>query len=130
MLTIRFLRQGRKKQPFFKIIVVDKRRGPKSGRFTEEIGFFNPLTKEKGIKKERVLYWIDKGATISDSVYNLFIKEGVIKGQKKAVHKKSKKKNKQEETQKAQSEGANAVTSPSNNKQEEDKPVAQENAAA
>jgi ribosomal protein S16 len=45
MLVIRFLRVGKKNQPSFKIVVVDKRRSSKSGSFLEEVGFYNPLTK-------------------------------------------------------------------------------------
>jgi len=86
MLTIRFLRQGKKHQPFFKIVVIDKKRSPRSGKFVEEVGFYNPLTKEKRLKKDRILYWLSKGVTTSDSVHNLLVKEGIIKGKKIPVH--------------------------------------------
>ncbi|MCD6114845.1 30S ribosomal protein S16 [bacterium] len=92
MLTIRFLRQGKKHQPFFKIVVVEKHRSPKSGKFVEEIGFYNPITKERRINKERVLYWIKTGADVSDSVYNLLITEKIISGPKRVAHSTKKKK--------------------------------------
>ena len=92
MLTIRFLRQGKKHQPFFKIVVVEKHRSPKSGKFIEEIGFYNPITKERKIRKERALYWIKMGADLSDSVYNLLITEKVISGTKRVAHSTKKKK--------------------------------------
>ena len=98
MLTIRFLRQGKKHQPFFKIVVVDKKRSSKSGKFVEEVGFYNPLTKERRLKKERILYWLSQGVTTSDSVHNLLVKEGIIKGKKIPVH--SKKKEKEESGEK------------------------------
>ncbi len=88
MLCIRFLRIGKKHQPCFKIVVTDKRRSPKGGRFVEEVGFWNPLTKEKILKAERIKYWMSKGAKPSDSVYNLLIKEKVCQGKKIPVHKK------------------------------------------
>jgi small subunit ribosomal protein S16 len=53
MLKIRFLRRGKKKQPFYKIVVTDKRKPPKGGNFKEQVGFYNPLTKEKAVKKDR-----------------------------------------------------------------------------
>jgi len=90
MLKIRFFRVGKKKQPSFKIVVTDKRRPPSGGRFVEEVGFLNPLTKEKNLKAERIKYWISKGAKPSDSVYNLLIKEKVLEGKKIPVHKKKK----------------------------------------
>jgi len=91
MLVIRFLRMGKKNQPFFKIVVADKRQSSKAGRLVEQIGFFDPLTKQKNIKAERVKYWIQKGAQPSERVHNLLIQEKVIEGKKIAVHKKSKK---------------------------------------
>jgi small subunit ribosomal protein S16 len=92
MLTIRFLRQGKKHQPFFKIVVTDKRRSPKSGKFIEEVGFYNPITKEKGFKRERIKYWLSQGVDTSDSVHNLLVKEGIIQGKKIPVHSTKKKK--------------------------------------
>ena len=92
MLKIRFLRTGKKNQPFFRIVVTDSKRPPKRGRFVEVLGFYNPLIKEKSIKKERVEYWLSQGAQASDSCHNLFVKEGIIKGTKHPVHKKTKKK--------------------------------------
>ena len=91
MLVIRLFRTGKKHQPFFKIVVTDKRKPPRGGRFTEELGFLNPLTKENKVNSERVKYWISKGAQPSDTVYNLLLKEKVLEGKKIPMHKKSKK---------------------------------------
>jgi small subunit ribosomal protein S16 len=85
MLRIRFFRKGRKKQPFFKIVVTDKNNPPSSGRFVEEVGFYNPHTKECKIEGEKVTFWMEKGAQPSDVVWNLLIKEGLIKGEKRNV---------------------------------------------
>ncbi len=82
MLRIRLYRTGRKKQPFYKIVVTDKRKPPSSGRFVEDVGFYNPLTKECKLKDEKIKYWMEKGAKPSDVVYNLLIKKGVIEGEK------------------------------------------------
>jgi small subunit ribosomal protein S16 len=85
MLRIRFFRKGRKKQPFFKIVVTDINNPPSSGRFVEEVGFYNPHTKECKIEKEKITYWMEKGAQPSDVVWNLLIKEELIKGEKRNV---------------------------------------------
>ncbi len=82
MLRIRFFRTGRKKQPFYKIVVTDKNNPPSSGRFIDELGFYNPLTKECEIKKEKVAEWMGKGAQPSDVVRNLLIKKEIIEGEK------------------------------------------------
>ncbi|MBZ9569490.1 30S ribosomal protein S16 [Patescibacteria group bacterium] len=92
MLVIRFLRVGKKNQPSFKIVVTDKRKPPRSGRFVEEVGFYNPLTKEKVLKKERIKYWMSVGAKPSNIVYNLLVKEKILEGEKIPVHKKPKEK--------------------------------------
>ncbi len=97
MLCIRFLRIGKKHQPCFKIVVTDKRKPPKGGRFVEQVGFWNSLTKEKVLKAERIKYWMSKGAKPSDSVYNLLVKEKVCQGKKISVHKKKKEKEKPDE---------------------------------
>lgn len=90
MLVIRFFRIGKKNQPSFKIIVTEKSRPPKGGRFVEEVGFWNPLTKQKILKAERIKYWISMGAKPSARVYNLLIKENILEGKKIPVHKKKK----------------------------------------
>ncbi len=92
MLVIRYLRRGKKNQPFFKIVVTDKRRAPRGGRFIEQVGFWNPLTKEKKLEGDRIKYWMSVGAKPSPSVFNLLVSAKITKGKKIAVHKKSKKK--------------------------------------
>jgi len=91
MLVIRLLRIGKKNQPSFKIVVTDKRKSSRAGRFVEVLGFSNPLTKKMGIKKDRVEYWMKVGAQPSDSVRNILIENKIIEGKKIAVNKKSKK---------------------------------------
>ena len=92
MLKIRLQRTGKKNQPFFRIVVTEKNNPPRGGRAVEKLGFFNPQTKEKEINAERVKYWISVGAQPSDRVHNMLISDGIIKGDKKPVHAKPKKK--------------------------------------
>ncbi len=91
MLVIRLSRIGKKNQPSFKIVVTRKTNPPRGGRFVEQVGFYNPLTKEKILNKERIQYWLSQGAKPSDTIYNLLIKEGIVAGKKVPLHKKSKK---------------------------------------
>ena len=86
MLAIRLFRTGKKNQPFYKIVVTDKKNAPHRGRFTESLGYLNPLTKEVKLNGERAKYWISVGAKPSDTIHNLLIKKGVIKGKKIALH--------------------------------------------
>jgi len=121
MLTIRFFRIGKKNQPSYKIVVTDKRNAPSGGLFKEEVGFYNPITKEKSLKGERIKHWISKGAQPSDTAYNLFVKEGIIEGKKVSVLKKSKKK--KETPAEAPKEEVKPETSKEEPKTEEIAPV-------
>lgn len=86
MLKIRFSRVGRKKQPFFKIIVIPKSAPPTGSKFKDQVGTYNPVTKEAQIDHDKARAWIAQGAQPSSAVFNLFVKYGVIAGKKVAVH--------------------------------------------
>ena len=75
MLSIRMRRTGSKKRPFFRV-VVSEARSKKEGEFIEVLGFYNPRTKPAvvEIEKDRITYWISKGARPSDSVRTLLKK--------------------------------------------------------
>ncbi|MFA5169629.1 MAG: 30S ribosomal protein S16 [Candidatus Paceibacterota bacterium] len=91
MLVIRLFRTGKKKQPSYKVVVTDRNNPPQGGKFVEQVGFYNPLTREKTLHNERINYWMGVGAQPSDTVYNILINEGVIKGEKKKIVFKKKK---------------------------------------
>ena len=78
---MRLFRVGKKNQPSYKIVVTDKRRPPRAGRFVEQVGFYNPNTKEKKLNSERIKYWLSVGVKPSDTVYNLLISEKIIEGE-------------------------------------------------
>jgi len=86
MLMIRFSRTGKKKQPYYRILISEKHKDP-WGDYLELLGTYNPRTKDAKLKTDRIKYWFSVGAQASNSVHNLFIKEGVIetKTKKKAV---------------------------------------------
>lgn len=104
MTIIRLFRMGKKRQPFYKIVVTDKRNAPSAGRFIEEVGFYNPITKEKSFKIERIKDWLSKGAQTSDTVHNLFVTEKIIEGNKISKHGVSKKKKETEEKKEVKAE--------------------------
>jgi len=72
MLAIRLRRAGSKKRPFFRIVVADSR-AARDSSFVEILGHYNPRTKPAlvDVKKERVDYWLSKGAQPSDTVRTL-----------------------------------------------------------
>lgn len=79
-VKIRLKRMGAKKDPFYRIVVSDSR-SPRDGRFIEEIGYYNPLTKPATIKvdEEKALSWMHKGAQLTDTAKSLFSKAGLVK---------------------------------------------------
>lgn len=85
MLMIRLQRVGKKNQAMFRVLLTDKHNGPKSGRFKAMLGSYNPHTNEVVLKKEEIQEWIAKGAQPSDTMHNLLVREGVIKGKKRNV---------------------------------------------
>lgn len=75
MLAIRLRRMGSTKKPFFRVVVVEAR-SPRDTNIVENVGTYNPRTKPARVEldKERVQYWIGKGAKPSDSVRTLLAK--------------------------------------------------------
>ena len=67
--VVRLTRMGRKKRPFYRIVVTDSRKR-RDGGWIESIGYYNPLTEPETIKfdEERLNYWIGVGAKLSDRV--------------------------------------------------------------
>lgn len=90
MLAIKFKRIGKKHQPAYRIVVMEKR-SKLVGVPAEDLGWVNPKTHEVKINKERALYWIKVGAQPTPSIHNLLINEKILEGKKIAVHKQSKK---------------------------------------
>ncbi|NLK57870.1 MAG: 30S ribosomal protein S16 [Tissierellia bacterium] len=81
MVKIRMKRMGSKKRPFYRVVVADSR-APRDGRFIEELGYYNPIDKNKtfSINAERVAYWLGTGAQPSETVEKLLKKNGILKG--------------------------------------------------
>ncbi len=73
MVTIRLSRFGRKKAPFYRIVVVDSRKKT-TGGVIEYVGTWNPIKKLKEVDKEKVKEWVSKGAQVSASVKKILEK--------------------------------------------------------
>lgn len=90
-VKIRLQRRGRKKQPFYHIVVADER-SPRDGRFIEKIGTYNPMTVPATIDldRDRAFDWLMKGAQPTDTarailrfkgiMYKKHLMRGVAKG--------------------------------------------------
>jgi small subunit ribosomal protein S16 len=82
MLKIRFQRTGRTKMPTYRIVVAEHTSGPKAGKFVERLGSYNAKTKERVLNEERAKYWLSVGARPSDTMHNLLVTLGIMKGSK------------------------------------------------
>jgi small subunit ribosomal protein S16 len=82
MLTIRFQRAGRKNDPSFRIVVLEKARSPKAGNPLEVVGSYHPKTKHTVINAEKIKHWMSKGAQVSGTLNNLLVTKGIIQGKK------------------------------------------------
>jgi small subunit ribosomal protein S16 len=69
MTVVRLTRMGRKKKPFYRIVVTDSRKR-RDGGWIESIGYYNPMTSPATLKfdEERLSYWKSVGAKLSDRV--------------------------------------------------------------
>ncbi len=77
-VVLRLKRMGAKKRPFYRIVAMDKSK-KRDGRVIDEIGLYDPKKKDDNIsiKKDRVEYWLSKGATPSLTVKSIIKKLGV-----------------------------------------------------
>lgn len=89
MLTFKLSRTGKSRQPYFRLVLVEKARDP-WGNALEILGNYDPRTKKAILNKERITYWIEHGAQATDTVHNLFISNDIIKGKTRSVSKLSK----------------------------------------
>ena len=93
MVKIRLRRMGMKRTPHFRVVVINSRE-KREGRPIQELGFYNPKTKEMKLDKAAALDWIKKGAQPSETVQYLINncnEDGTLNYQKKEVEKLSKK---------------------------------------
>ncbi len=77
-VKIRLRRMGSKKAPFYRVVVADSRY-PRDGRFIEQVGTYNPMTKPAAVEfdAEKVATWIKNGAQPTDTVKRLLKEKGL-----------------------------------------------------
>ncbi len=77
--TIRLTRMGRKKRPFYRLVVLDSRKR-RDGAYLANLGFYNPFIEphEVNLHADDIIGWLNKGATVSDTAKSLLRSEGVL----------------------------------------------------
>jgi len=79
---MRLQRVGRKNDPSYRIVVTDKRTGPKSNKHVAIIGSYNPKMNHIQLKADEAKEWLSKGVQPSDTVHNILVGQKVIEGKK------------------------------------------------
>ncbi len=109
MVKIRLKRLGDKKNPIYRIIVINSA-AKREGRPIEQIGFYNPKTKDLRLNKEKAADWVKKGAQPTDTVKYLIDNSdengNLIKKEKEGQQKLSKKARAKAEAEKQSEESA------------------------
>lgn len=114
MLHIRLRRVGKAKQPNYRLVISEKTKDP-WGDNLEVLGTFNPMVNPSAVnfKVDRIKEWISKGAQCSDTVWNILIDQGVVKGDKRKTMdlsvKRKAKMEKNNEAKKAKDEAKKAA---------------------
>ena len=85
MLSLRLQRIGRRNEAHFKIVVIEKTKGPKSRKYVDIVGSYNPKLGRVQIDDEKAKKWLGHGVQPSDTVYNMLVDKGIIEGKKKNV---------------------------------------------
>ena len=77
--TIRLTRMGKKKRPFYRLVVMDSRKR-RDGAYLANLGYYNPFVEPFDVElhADDIVAWLSKGATVSDTARSLLKREGVL----------------------------------------------------
>jgi small subunit ribosomal protein S16 len=82
MLMIRLQRVGRINDPSYRLVVVERARAAKAGKYVEKVGSYNPKSKKRVLETDRIKYWMSVGAKPTGTVHNMLISAGILTGKK------------------------------------------------
>jgi len=94
MLKLRLQRIGRSKEPHYKVVCIEATKGPKSAKYIEELGSYNPKLSTVNLKNDRISYWLSVGAKASNTVHNFLVRQNIITEAIKPVRINKKRKSK------------------------------------
>jgi len=90
MLNIRLSRVGKRNYAQYKIVVAEKT-APIKGKFVEQLGSYDPHSKQIIVKKDRIKHWLSQGAGCSETMHNLLVEHKIIEENKRILTLKAKK---------------------------------------
>ena len=83
MLMMRLQRVGRKNNPAYRVVVVDKRTSTKSNKFVDLIGNYNPKLGQINLDGDKAKQWLSQGVQASDTVHNMLVSKKIIDAKKR-----------------------------------------------
>lgn len=78
MLKLRLKKIGRKRQPSYRIIIIPNT-SRRDGKAIDEVGYYNPITKEIYFNSEKIIEWLKNGVQPTDTVKRLLQKAKILK---------------------------------------------------
>lgn len=77
MLKLRLKRTGRKRSPFYRLVIMEHSTR-RDGRPIDEVGYYNPITKQSSFDTNKIVKWLGFGVKPSETVLNLLKKSKII----------------------------------------------------
>jgi small subunit ribosomal protein S16 len=77
MLKLRLKRNGRKRQPSYRLVIMEST-SRRNGRPIDEVGYYNPITKESYLNQEKIIKWLNYGVQPTQTVFQLLKKSNLI----------------------------------------------------
>jgi len=77
MLKLRLKRTGRKKQPSYRLVIMENK-SRRDGRPIDEVGYYNPITKQSKLKVDKIVIWLNLGVKPTDTVLNLLKQSKIV----------------------------------------------------
>lgn len=79
-VTLRLSRTGKKGNPSYRIVAIDKRK-KRNGTYVDIVGSYHPIAKTSilNVDQKKVQYWVEKGAVLSEALKKLFKKNPISK---------------------------------------------------
>ena len=77
MLKLRLKRNGRKRQPSYRLVIMESA-SRRNGRPIDEVGYYNPITKESYFNQDKIIKWLKNGVQPTETVFQLLKKSNLI----------------------------------------------------
>jgi small subunit ribosomal protein S16 len=77
MLKLRLKRNGRKRQPSYRLVIMEST-SRRNGRPIDEVGYYNPITKQSYFNQDKIIKWLNYGVQPTETVFQLLKKSNLL----------------------------------------------------